>query len=426
MITRLEINQIASYIKIKKKLIFKGKNPELNIHSYLSNSDKLSFAKMQNILFNKNLTKLIFMYLKNALSFFYYYKFTIHKSVVKNDNKKLIITWGKLADFNNKGEFTDRYLGLKSKKEKNTLWVVQFDEKFLPTKIGKNIIILKQNTKKIFYFFHIFELFKNINNKFNFLENVSSSTLYALTFYDKINKEIKCNNISEVLIPYEGQLFQRYFIKKIKQKKLYVTGYIHTYPQPIPFNLFNHDLCSPNKLIVSSSSLKKTLIHFFKWKKNLIIIKNSMRFYKNKKIDMTKKIFLPYQINESDKLLLSFSNYLKKIKDHKLPDFQIMIHPAKIHQTDHILFKNKLQQIIINNKIKFTKNYKDKTAIFFGYTSAIIEALERGANVVQICSEPILEIYTPLFTHQISCKRINKFIYSYRINKKNSLIQMQK
>ena len=123
---------------------------------------------------------------------------------------------------------------------------------------------------------------------------------------------------------------------------------------------------------------------------------------------------------------MSFSNYLKKIKDYKLPDFQIIIHPAKIHQTDHILFKNKLQKIIINNKIKFAKNYKDKTAIFFGYTSAIIEALERGANVVQICSEPILEVYTPLFTNQISCKRINEFIYSYRINKKNSLIQMQK
>ena len=425
MIKKLEVNQNRFYKNIKKGLILSCKSPELNIFTYLSNSEKFSFIKMQNTIFKRNLLKLIFVYLKNTLSFFYHYEYTVHKNSLKKDNKKLIITWGKLSDFNKKGEFTDRYLGLKSHKEKKTLWVVQYDENFLPHKIANNIIIFKQNEKKIFYFFYIIKIFRNIKNKLLFLENLSSSTLYAINFHDKISKEIVYNKISKVLMPYEGQLIQRYFIKKIKKKILDITGYIHTYPQPIPFNLFNYNCCSPQKLIVSSKSLKKTLIDFFNWKKNQISIQNSPRFFRNKKINMTKKIFLPYQINESDKLLLSFSNYLKKIKDYKLPNFQIMIHPAKNHETDHILFKNKLQQIIIDNKIKFTKKPKDKTAIFFGYTSAIIEALERGANVVQICSEPILEIYTPLFTHQISCKRINKFIYSYRINKKNSLIQMQ-
>ena len=112
MIKKLEINQTRFYEKIKKKLIFNCKNPELNIFSYLSNSDKFSFIKMQNILGKGNSLKLIFLYLKNILSFFYYYKFTIHKGRVKNDNKKLIITWGKLSDFDNKGEFTDRYFYL--------------------------------------------------------------------------------------------------------------------------------------------------------------------------------------------------------------------------------------------------------------------------------------------------------------------------
>ena len=55
-----------------------------------------------------------------------------HKNNLKKDNKKLIITWGKLSDFNTKGEFKDRYLGLKSNREKKTLWVIQYDEKFLP------------------------------------------------------------------------------------------------------------------------------------------------------------------------------------------------------------------------------------------------------------------------------------------------------
>ena len=123
-------------------------------------------------------------------------------------------------------------------------------------------------------------------------------------------------------MPYEGQLVQKYFIKKIKKHNIDITGYIHTYPQPIPFNLFNYNSCSPQKLIVSSKSLKKTLINFCNWKKNQISIENSTRFFRNKKINMTKKIFLPYQINESDKLLLSFSNYLKKLKIINFPIFK--------------------------------------------------------------------------------------------------------
>ena len=139
---------------------------------------------------------------------------------------------------------------------------------------------------------------------------------------------------------------------------------------------------------------------------------------------MTKKIFLPYQINESEKLLLLFIEYIKKNNDHKLPIFKIMIHPTKINDARHILFKHKLERIIKNNQIKFNDSKKNKTSIFFGYTSAIIEALERGAKVIQICSEPILEVYTPLFIKQISCKRINQYTYAYTLKKKNSLIQM--
>ncbi len=418
MIRKLEISQTKFYNIIKKNLILKCTNPELNIFSYLSNSEKFSFIKMQNIIFKRSLLKLTFIYLKNILSFFYHYKFNLYKGNIKKDNKKLIITWGKLKDFNTNGEFTDRYLGMKSNREKKTLWIVQFDEQLLPKKIDKNIIILKQNEKKSFHFFYIISIFKNIKKKLLFFNSLSSSTFYALNFYDKINKEIKHNKISEVLMPYEGQLVQRYFIKKIKKQNMDITGYIHTYPQPIPFNLFNHDLCSPQKLIVSSKSLKNTLINFFNWNKNQITIENSPRFFRDKKNNMEKKIFLPYQINESEKLLSLFIEYLKKNNNSKLPVFEIMIHPAKINDAKHQLFKQKLERIINNSQIKFNNSQKNKTSIFFGYTSAIIEALERGTKVIQICSEPILEVYTPLFVNGISCERINQFIYAYTIKKK--------
>jgi len=63
--------------------------------------------------------KYFYLCLKNFLSFFYYYNFEIYKSSKKSDFKKMIITWGKFLDFDNQGNFFDRYNGKKSSKEKN-------------------------------------------------------------------------------------------------------------------------------------------------------------------------------------------------------------------------------------------------------------------------------------------------------------------
>jgi len=112
------------------------------------------------------------------------------------------------------------------------------------------------------------------------------------------------------------------------------------------------------------------------------------------------------------------------IHKNSLPIFEIRIHPEKINDSVHKKFKRELLKIIENNKDKFINNKKNKISIFFGFTSAIIEALERGVKVVQISSEPILETYTPLFVNKIKCKKISQFVYEYDLVKKNSLIKM--
>jgi len=424
MIKKLEVNQNRFYKKIKKNFILKHKHSELSIFTYLANVDKFGFNKLKNILNDKSSIKYIYQYIKNIFSFFYYYQFSIHKGIIKNDNNKLILTWGKQTDFNKKGQFSDRFLGIKSNEKEKTLWVIQLDGNFIPKVIPKNIIILKKNNIKKLYFFYIFKFLKDTKLNLKVLSNLSFNSLYALIFYDKVNPEINYKNIRNIILPYEGQPFQKYFIKKNKKKNINIIGYIHTYPQPIPFNLFNHALCSPNKIVVNSKSLKKTLINYFNWKKKYIIIKNSTRFYKDTQVNMTKKIFLPYLINEKKKLLSSFSDYLKMIHKNSLPIFEIRIHPEKINDSVHKKFKRELLKIIENNKDKFINNKKNKISIFFGFTSAIIEALERGVKVVQISSEPILETYTPLFVNKIKCKKISQFVYEYDLVKKNSLIKM--
>ncbi len=219
MIKKLEVSQNRFYKKIKENLILKHKHSELNIFTYLSNSDKFAFNKLKNILNDKNSIKYIYQYIKNLFSFFYYYQFSIHKGIIKDDNNKLILTWGKQTDFNKKGQFSDRFLGIKSNEKEKTLWVIQLEENFIPEVISKNIIILKKNNIKKLYFFYIFKLLKDTKLNLKVLSNLSFNSLYALIFYDKINPEINYKKIRNIILPYEGQPFQKYFIKKNKKKK---------------------------------------------------------------------------------------------------------------------------------------------------------------------------------------------------------------
>ena len=423
MIKELENDQKKILDKIKKKIILDKYNSGLNIFRYLSNSNKLSYVQMQFTIHKRYLIKYIYLCLKNFFSFFFYYDFEIYQSSSDEKYDKIIISWGTKRDFDKKGNFIDKYCGIKSYKEKKTLWIVQYDEQFLPKKISKNVIIFKRSNKKIFYFSKLFQLIKEIKLDLSFFKNFSSSSLYALIFYHHLFKNLKKSKIKNVFIPYEGQLFQKYLIKKFHKNGLKVTGIIHTFLQPIPFNIFFDSHSSPSKIYVPSKSLKNCLIKHMNWKKEKIFVKKSSRFSRNKIFDMNKKLFFPYELPDTKKLEKIFFDFFNLYKNKINFNLDIKIHPAKLKNNIHLDFKKKISNLIRNNK-KQNLKINNNVSIFFEYTSSIIEALERGITVIQICTEPILQVYTPYIYKGVRVKKISENIFEYKKIKKNSLIRM--
>ena len=68
-------------------------------------------------------------------------------------------------------------------------------------------------------YIQVFKFLKDTKLNLKVLSNLSFNSLYALIFYDKVNPEINYKNIRNIILPYEGQPFQKYFIKKNKKKK---------------------------------------------------------------------------------------------------------------------------------------------------------------------------------------------------------------
>ena len=143
-------------------------------------------------------------------------------------------------------------------------------DKTLPSKVDKNIFLLQSNIEKEFSPLKIIKILLN-NLKyllkdityFNFM--ISKHRYFAEMVLNVIKRNVR-TNLSNILIPYEGQPFQNYILKYFStEKKIKSTGYIHAPPMPFPSNYVKKKY-SPTKIIVNG----KDQMAFFKklgWKK---------------------------------------------------------------------------------------------------------------------------------------------------------------
>ena len=419
----LEENQKELLDKVKKKLILNKISSELDIFRYLSNSNKLSFTQLQFNLNKNYLLKYLILCFKNFFSFFIYYDYKLHNPFIKKKYNEVIISWGKIGDFDNQGNFFDRYCGKNSLEKKKILWIVQYEDLLLPKKISQNVILFKRSHKRSFQFKNFLFLFTKSQRKIFSIKNFSPNSLYALIFYNKVGAILKNVSMKKLIIPYEGQLFQKFIIKKFREKGIKIIGIVHTFLQPIPLNLFFEKAVCPDELHVNSVSMKNCLVKHMNWKKNNILIKKSTRFFRKNKIDMKKKLFFPYEIPNPKKLERVFISFVELYKNKINLNLDVKIHPIKLKNKSHLNLKKKILDILRKNR-KYNKKINKNVSIFFEYTSSIIEALERGIKVIQICTEPTLQVYTPYIYKGISIKQINKNMFEYKKIKKNSLIKM--
>ena len=138
---------------------------------------------------------------------------------------------------------------------------------------------------------------------------------------------------------------------------------------------------------------------------------------------MKKKLFFPYEIPDANKMESIFLGFVALYKNKINLNLDVKIHPVKLKDKSHLNLKKKILDILKQNR-EYNKKNEKNVSVFFEYTSSIIEALERGVKVIQICTEPTLQVYTPFIYKGISIKQINKNIFEYNQIKRNSLIKM--
>ena len=101
---------------------------------------------------------------------------------------------------------------------------------------------------------------------------------------------------------------------------------------------------------------------------------------------LSNKIYIPLSLHDENKFIKEFKKLLINSPKNYFPKFNIKNHPAIYNSKKHLKFQRKLEEIIKIYGDRFSSDSKEKNiSIFFGVTAAVLEALERGVEVIHIC-----------------------------------------
>ena len=338
---------------------------------------------------------------------------------------KIIITWAFQNNFEKDGSLNDRYFNINSSSLKKTLWFVVYLSPINPKVVGENIVLLKVKTYKSL---NIFRILKNLFKNFKFIFKnykyyfalVSNYNFFAEIFLKQIEPFLS-NETKKILMPFEGQPFQNRLIYSIKKyyKNIQTIGYVHSPPLAMPAN-FIYKNYSPDKIILNGKDQLYCFNKFLGWKKSRIKILPSFRFNKSKK-KQNNTIFLPLTVRDIN-LILKSLKFLNENKFINLKKFKVKNHPAALTSKKNIKTIEKID--FMKKKMGNTKNkIKNEYLIFVGSSGGIIEALERGSKVIQICEYPLFDVYSKKIWPSIKSKKLSDNIFLYSLKKRGNLIK---
>ena len=410
-------------IKFKKKSLFFS----FYDYFYFTNWSENYGSRKINLGIYKNFSFL--NYFKSIIKFSYEFssrEFLIYEINRKINKKKsydnLLITYTNNAEINKK-KFVNRIFKTSLGNLKSTLClVINFD--ILNKKkeiLSDNIILI--NKKKTFLFNNL--LFYISFFKYLFFVILKKKEIYDKNFYSILEIEIqnilKNFSIKRIFLAYESQPHQHYIIhvlKKIK-KKLYIVGYLHSCLPSLPFDfIFKKD--EPDLLLTNGKEQRNILVKNLGWPNRRVSSIKSFRYTYQKKDKYLNKIFLPYAINNIDEIIKSLKYLLSGRQLNNLKKFKIQSHPFTGNSKKHKILLSKIKETI--SKKKINNNRPNNSSIVIGVSASILEILEHGVDVINICENEILHSHSENIWKNIKVTKLAKNVFKYSIKKKRSII----
>ena len=426
--------QLKASLLVEKDFQLKNKKNEESAKNsfvyYALWGNCIGFEKLKfNLFGKKKLFNFSKVYLKDLFSLCFGNDYEIYNFDKNIKRKILLISSATKLNFDADGSYNDRYFKINSKNFKQITFYVDYLDINLPSKIDENIVLFKlKNTSLlsgvIFLIKYLAKNLKKIDNLKNFFSRLSCQSIRAENLFKKINLNEDIRNFERLIFPYEGQPFQQHMINESKKinKKLITLGYDHSAPHSLPFHLYHRE-GAPDLLFVNGESQIDHLIQFQNWPKEKIKLIPTLRYQNISQSEFSNKIFLPYQIFNSNIVLDELEDLLKKAKPKSFNIIDIKTHPVAVNLISQKNLKLNIEELFKKYSSKFDENNQaEKISFFIGPTTGVIVALEKNLKVIHICFEPIFDSYSSELWPNLNIKQITANSLEYSLVKKNSFI----
>lgn len=344
----------------------------------------------------------------------------------------MIVSWARQSDLLPDGSFQDRYLGANSKDYASIMWVVILLDGQPPAHVNSNVRVLGRSKGvprfDIVFFlkFFIQKIRESKGSLRSFFYSFSAATAYAEEIAAIIGAKIRGARFDTLLMPYEAQPFQHavYLAAKTHNKAIRTIGYMHSVLPPLPTDLL-YRMGTPDMLWIHGRAQAEILSAKLGWPESTLRIIPSLRYKCNDKAPFSRQIFFPYSFHDPNRLVAGFRALLSKAAPGSLPLFEIRNHPLMSNSASHMQLDARFKALIAHYCECFVNDCPSgDVSIFVGATAAIIEAMERGVNPIQICSDPVFEAHTEQIWNCLEVTQLDSMLFKYRLRARGSCIQL--
>jgi hypothetical protein len=181
---------------------------------------------------------------------------------------------------------------------------------------------------------------------------------------------------------------------------------------------------APDHLLVNGSGQKDILCERLGWPRARVTAVPSLRYHRDRAPEFDGMVLLPYSCH-ADAVARKFESFLSAAAPASMPRWRIRIHPARSQHPQHRALAQRLEKIASRyaDRMTGTPDVVRQTVIF-GATAAVVEALERGFEVVHLCADPLFEKYSPEIWKELDVHVIATGVFRYALRKPGTYIRL--
>jgi hypothetical protein len=346
--------------------------------------------------------------------------------------ENLIVSWALPQDFNTAGHYTDRYFGLASSDTPRTLWFLILLNGTVPAQLPRNVRILHRlavGLRPLRWPLGTSLLADHCalrTGGARFMRPLSGTIAEARAIAAAVRAQLSGGRFRQVITPYEAQPFQHavYLAVKAENPGIRTVGYIHSTLPALPTD-FIFRRGAPDRLLVHGTGQAEILVRHLGWPESRLRAIPSLRYLRSDAAPFAGRILLPYSVNDAASVVRSFESIMRSARVMSMPRWEVRNHPVMISSRKHLALARRLRAI--------TEQYADRTGphagitkqtIIIGATAAVIEALERGLDVVHICVNPLFETHSPAIWAYMDAQNLGRNVYRYRLREAGRYIQL--